>query len=121
MELKNLVEEIKKLTLVEVSELVKMLEEEFGVSAQAAVVAGPAAAAPQAEEKSEFNVVITAVDAAKRISAIKAVKEITGLGLGEAKATIEALPATVKEAVNKSTAEELKATLTEAGCTVELK
>lgn len=120
-DLKNIVEEIKTLSVVEVSELVKMLEEEFGVSAQAAVVAGPAAAAPQAEEKSEFNVVITAVDAAKRISAIKAVKEITGLGLGEAKATIEALPATVKEAVNKSTAEELKATLTEAGCTVELK
>ena len=120
-DLKNLVEEIKTLSVVEVSELVKMLEEEFGVSAQAAVVAGPAAAAPAAEEKTEFNVVITAVDAAKRISAIKAVKEITGLGLGEAKAKIEALPATVKEAVNKSTAEELKATLTEAGCTVELK
>lgn len=120
-DLKNIVEEIKTLSVVEVSELVKMLEEEFGVSAQAAVVAGPVAAAPQAEEKTEFNVVITAVDAAKRISAIKAVKEITGLGLGESKAMIETLPATVKEAVNKATAEELKATLTEAGCTVELK
>lgn len=120
-DLKNIVEEIKTLSVVEVSELVKMLEEEFGVSAQAAVVAGPVAAAPQAEEKTEFNVVITAVDAAKRISAIKAVKEITGLGLGESKAMIEALPATVKEAVNKATAEELKTTLTEAGCTVELK
>lgn len=120
-DLKNIVEEIKTLSVVEVSELVKMLEEEFGVSAQAAVVAGPAAAAPQAEEKTEFNVVITAVDAAKRISAIKAVKEITGLGLGESKAMIETLPATVKEAVNKATAEELKATLTEAGCAVELK
>lgn len=120
-DLKNIVEEIKTLSVVEVSELVKMLEEEFGVSAQAAVVAGPVAAAPQAEEKTEFNVVITAVDAAKRISAIKAVKEITGLGLGESKAMIETLPATVKEAVNKATAEELKTTLTEAGCTVELK
>ncbi len=122
MELKNLVEEIKKLSLVEVSDLVKMLEEEFGVSAAAAtVVAGPSAGAAAAEEKSEFNVVITAVDAAKKIAAIKAVREITGLGLGEAKAMVETLPATVKENVAKASAEELKATLTEAGCTVELK
>ena len=122
MELKNIVEEIKKLSLVEVSDLVKMLEEEFGVSAAAAtVVAGPAAGAPAAEEKSEFNVVITAVDAAKKIAAIKAVREITGLGLGEAKAMVETLPATVKENVAKASAEELKATLAEAGCTVELK
>ncbi len=122
MELKNLVEEIKKLSLVEVSDLVKMLEEEFGVSAAAAtVVAGPSAGAPAAEEKTEFNVVITAVDAAKKIAAIKAVREITGLGLGEAKAMVETLPATVKENVAKASAEELKATLTEAGCTVELK
>ena len=123
MELKNLVEEIKKLSLVEVSDLVKMLEEEFGVSAAAAtVVAGPAAAgAPAAEEKSEFNVVITAVDASKKIAAIKAVREITGLGLGEAKTMVETTPAVVKENVNKATADELKATLTEAGCTVELK
>lgn len=121
MELKNLVEEIKKLSLVEVSDLVKMLEEEFGVSAAATVVAGPSAGAAAAEEKSEFNVVITAVDAAKKIAAIKAVREITGLGLGEAKAMVETLPATVKENVAKASAEELKATLTEAGCTVELK
>ena len=122
MELKNLVEEIKKLSLVEVSDLVKMLEEEFGVSAAAAtVVAGPSAGAAAAEEKSEFNVVITAVDAAKKIAAIKAVREITGLGLGEAKAMVETLPATVKENVAKASAEELKAALTEAGCTVELK
>ncbi|MGN1208544.1 MAG: 50S ribosomal protein L7/L12 [Christensenellales bacterium] len=121
MELKDLVEEIKKLSLVQVSELVKMLEEEFGVSAAAAtVVAGPSAA-PAAEEKTEFNVVITAVDAAKKIAAIKAVREITGLGLGEAKAMVETLPATVKENVAKASAEELKATLAEAGCTVELK
>jgi len=122
MELQNLVEEIKKLSLVEVSDLVKMLEEEFGVSAAAAtVVAGPSAGAAAAEEKTEFNVVITAVDASKKIAAIKAVREITGLGLGEAKAMVETLPATVKENVAKASAEELKATLTEAGCTVELK
>ncbi len=121
MDLKNLVEEIKKLSLVEVSELVKMLEEEFGVSAAAAtVVAGPSAAAA-VEEKTEFNVVITATDASKKIAAIKAVREITGLGLGEAKAMVENVPAVVKENLPKAQAEELKATLTEAGCTVELK
>ena len=122
-DLKKLVEEIKTLSVVEVSDLVKMLEEEFGVSAQAAVVAGPAAgaAAPAAEEKSEFNVVITAVDAAQKIAAIKAVREITGLGLGEAKAMVETLPSTVKEAVSKASAEEMKASLAAAGCTVELK
>ena len=121
MDLKNLVEEIKKLSLVEVSELVKMLEEEFGVSAAAAtVVAGPSAAAA-VEEKTELNVVITATDASKKIAAIKAVREITGLGLGEAKAMVENVPAVVKENLPKAQAEELKATLTEAGCTVELK
>ena len=122
-ELKNIVEEIKSLSLVEVSELVKMLEEEFGVSAAAAtVVAGPAAAAPAAEEKTEFNVVITALaDASKKIAAIKVVREITGLGLGEAKAMVESFPSTVKENASKASAEEIKAKLTEAGCTVELK
>ncbi|MGN1223295.1 MAG: 50S ribosomal protein L7/L12 [Christensenellales bacterium] len=122
-ELKNIVEEIKSLSLVEVSELVKMLEEEFGVSAAAAtVVAGPAAAAPAAEEKTEFNVVITALaDASKKIAAIKVVREITGLGLGEAKAMVETFPSTVKENASKASAEEIKAKLTEAGCTVELK
>ena len=98
-----------------------MLEEEFGVSAAAAtVVAGPSAAAA-VEEKTEFNVVITATDASKKIAAIKAVREITGLGLGEAKAMVENVPAVVKENLPKAQAEELKATLTEAGCTVELK
>ena len=121
-DLSKLVEEIKTLSLVEVSDLVKMLEEEFGVSAAAAtVVAGPVAGAPAAEEKTEFNVVITAVDASKKIAAIKAVREITGLGLGEAKAMVEGVPATVKENVAKASAEELKKTLEEAGCTVELK
>lgn len=121
MELKDLVEEIKKLSLVEVSDLVKLLEEEFGVSAAAAtVVAGPSTA-PAVEEKTEFNVVITATDPSKKIAAIKAVREITGLGLGEAKAMVESVPAVVKENLPKAQAEELKATLTEAGCTVELK
>ena len=121
-DLSKLVEEIKTLSLVEVSDLVKMLEEEFGVSAAAAtVVAGPVAGAPAAEEKTEFNVVITAVDASKKFAAIKAVREITGLGLGEAKAMVEGVPATVKENVAKASAEELKKTLEEAGCTVELK
>lgn len=121
-DLSKLVEEIKTLSLVEVSDLVKMLEEEFGVSAAAAtVVAGPVAGAPAAEEKTEFNVVITAVDASKKIAAIKAVREITGLGLGEAKAMVEGVPATVKENVAKASADELKKTLEEAGCTVELK
>ncbi|MBE5746286.1 MAG: 50S ribosomal protein L7/L12 [Clostridiales bacterium] len=120
-DLSKIVEEIKTLSLVEVSDLVKMLEEEFGVSAAAAtVVAGPAVA-EAAEEKTEFNVVITAVDASKKIAAIKAVREITGLGLGEAKAMVESAPATVKENVSKASAEELKAQLAEAGCTVELK
>ena len=120
-DLTKIVEEIKTLSLVEVSDLVKMLEEEFGVSAAAAtVVAGPAVA-EAAEEKTEFNVVITAVDASKKIAAIKAVREITGLGLGEAKAMVESAPATVKENVSKASAEELKAQLAEAGCTVELK
>ena len=122
MELKDLVEEIKKLTVVQVSDLVKMLEEEFGVSAAAVAVAAPAgAAAPAAEEKSEFNVNITAVDASKKIAAIKVVREITGLGLGEAKALVDGVPSTVKEAVPADQAKEMKAKLEEAGLTVELK
>lgn len=122
MELKDLVEEIKKLTVVQVSDLVKMLEEEFGVSAAAVAVAPAAgAAAPAAEEKSEFNVNITAVDASKKIAAIKVVREITGLGLGEAKALVDGVPSTVKEAVPADQAKEMKAKLEEAGLTVELK
>ena len=120
-DLKKFVEEIKTLSVVEVSELVKMLEEEFGVSAQAAVVAGPAVASAPVEEKTEFNVVITAVDASKKIAAIKAVRELTGLGLGEAKAMVETLPATVKENVATAEAKEMEAKLKEAGATVELK
>ena len=124
MDIKSLVEEIKKLTIVEVSELVKALEEEFGVSAAApvAVAAAPAAgaAAPAAEEKSEFDVVLKEVGANK-IAVIKIVREITGLGLGEAKALVDGAPKTVKEAVPTKEAKEMEAKLKEAGATVKLK
>jgi large subunit ribosomal protein L7/L12 len=121
-DLSKFVEEIKGLTLVEVNDLVKMLEEEFGVSAAAMAVAGPAAAAAPAEEaKTEFNVVITAFDAAQKIAAIKAVREATGLGLGEAKALVDGAPATIKENVPAEEAKAMEAKLKEAGATVELK
>ncbi len=123
-DIKNLVEEIKKLTIVEVSELVKALEEEFGVSAAApvAVAAAPVAgaAAPAAEEKTEFNVVLKEVGANK-IAVIKIVREVTGLGLGEAKALVDGAPKTVKENVPTAEAKELEAKFKEAGATVELK
>ena len=122
MELREIVEEIKTKTVVEINELVKMLEEEFGVSAAAAVVAGPAAGAgaAAAEEKSEFTVVLKEVGANK-IAVIKAVREITGLGLSEAKAIVDGAPATVKENVPTEQAKEMEAKLKEAGATVELK
>ena len=122
MELKDLVEEIKKLTVVQVSDLVKMLEEEFGVSAAAAVAAPVAggAAAPAAEEKSEFTVVLKEAGANK-IAVIKIVKELTGLGLGEAKALVDAAPKDIKENVPAEEAKEIEAKLKEAGATVELK
>ncbi len=122
MELKEIVEEIKTKTVVEINELVKMLEEEFGVSAAAAVVAGPAAAAgaAAAEEKTEFTVVLKDAGANK-IAVIKAVREITGLGLSEAKAIADSAPATVKENVPAEQAKEMEAKLKEAGATVELK
>ncbi len=118
----KLVEEIKTLTLLEVNDLVKALEEEFGVSAAAPVmVAGGAAAGPAAEEKTEFDVVLTGFAADKKMPTIKAVKDITGLGLGEAKAAVEGAPTTLKEAVAKDEAEAMKAKLEEAGATIELK
>lgn len=117
----KIVEELKTLTVLELSELVSAVEEEFGVSAAAAVaVAAPADAAPAEEEKTEFDVVLTNVGANK-IAVIKAVREATGLGLKEAKAIVDAAPATVKEAVPTADAEALKAALSEAGATVELK
>ncbi|WP_322179713.1 50S ribosomal protein L7/L12 [Neglectibacter caecimuris] len=121
----NLIEEVKALTVLELSELVKALEEEFGVSAAApaaVAVAAPAAggAAPAAEEKTEFDVVLKSAGANK-INVIKVVKEATGLGLKEAKELVDGAPKTVKEAVSKDDAEALKAKLTEAGAEVELK
>ena len=117
-----MIEEIKALTVLELSELVHALEEEFGVSAaaMAAPAAGGAAAAP-VEEKTEFDVVLTGFDAAAKIKVIKAVREITGQGLAEAKATVEGAPKTLKEAVSKDEAEDLKKKLEEAGAKVELK
>ena len=115
-----MIEEIKGLTVLELSELVHALEEEFGVSA-AAMAAPAAAAAPAAEEKTEFDVVMTGFDAAAKIKVIKAVREITGQGLAEAKATVEGVPSTLKEGVSKDEAEELKKKLEEAGAKVELK
>ncbi|MDR0823155.1 MAG: 50S ribosomal protein L7/L12 [Endomicrobium sp.] len=120
----QLIEAISKLTVIELSELVKALEEKFGVSASApvAVAAAPAAgAAPAAaEEKDEFTVVLTAAGANK-INVIKAVREITSLGLKEAKDLVEGAPKTVKENVPKADAEGFKKKLVEAGATVELK
>ena len=116
-----IVEELKVLTVLELSELVKAVEEEFGVSAAAAVaVAAPAAGGAAAEEKTEFDVVLAAAGAEK-IKVIKVVREITGLGLGEAKAVVDGAPKTLKEAVSQEEAESIKAKLTEVGATVELK
>ena len=122
-DLKSFVEEIKKLSVMEVSELVKMLEEEFGVSAAAPVAmmgAAAGAAAPAAEEKIEFNIVLKEAGANK-IAVIKIVKEITGLGLGEAKALVDGAPKEIKQNVPAEEAKELEAKLKEAGATVELK
>lgn len=122
MELREIVEEIKTKTVVEINELVKMLEEEFGVSAAAAVVAGPAAGAgaAAAEEKTEFTVVLKEAGANK-IPVIKVVREITGLGLADAKALVDGAPSTIKENVPTEQAKEMEAKLKEAGATVELK
>ena len=118
-----LLEEIKKMSVLELSELVHAVEEEFGVSAAAAVaVAGPAAgaAAGGADEKSEFDVELTEVGAEK-IKVIKAVREITGLGLAEAKALVDGAPKVIKEAMGKDDAEAAKAKLEEVGAKVTLK
>ena len=117
-----LIEEVKGLTVLELSELVHALEEEFGVSAAAmAAPAAGGAAAPAAEEKTEFDVVLAGFDAAAKIKVIKAVREITGLGLAEAKGMVEGAPKALKEGVSKDEAEELKKKLEEAGAKVELK
>ncbi|MEG1698551.1 MAG: 50S ribosomal protein L7/L12 [Oscillospiraceae bacterium] len=114
-----LVEEVKTLTVLELNELVKAIEEEFGVSA-AAPVAAAAAAAPAAEEKTEFDVVLAEVGDSK-MTVIKTVKEITGLGLKEAKDLVDNAPKTIKEAASKSDAEEIKKKLEDVGAKVELK
>lgn len=117
-----IVEELKTLSVLELSELVKAVEEEFGVSAAAAVVAaGPAAGgAAAAEEKTEFDVIL-AEAGAQKIKVVKAVKDITGLGLAEAKALVDGAPKAVKEAVSKDEAEDIKGKLEEVGAKVEIK
>ena len=119
----NILEEIKTLTILELADLVKAVEEEFGVSAAAPVgvvaVAG-AAAAPAAEEKTEFDVILTGFGD-KKLNVIKAIREITGLGLKEAKDMVEGCPKAVKEGVSKDDAEKVKAELEAAGATVEIK
>jgi large subunit ribosomal protein L7/L12 len=120
----KLVDQLSELTVLEAADLAKALEEKWGVSAAAAVaVAGPAAAgpaAPAAEEKTEFDVILTG-DGGKKINVIKEVRAITGLGLGEAKALVEGAPKAVKEGVSKDEAEKIKKQIEEAGGTVELK
>ena len=115
-----MIEEIKGLTVLELSELVHALEEEFGVSAAAMAAPAAGGAAPAAEEKTEFDVVLAEAGASK-MGVIKLVKEITGLGLKEAKELVDNAPKTVKEGLSKAEAEEMKAKLEEAGAKVELK
>ncbi len=118
----NIVEEIKTLTLIELADLVKAVEEEFGVSAAApvGVVAVAGAAAPAAEEKTEFDVILTGFGD-KKLNVIKAVREITGLGLKEAKDLVESAPKTIKEAISKDMATDIAKQLTDAGAKAEVK
>jgi large subunit ribosomal protein L7/L12 len=115
----NILEQLKTLSLLEAAELVKQIEETFGVSAAAAagvVMAAPAAAAAEAvEEQTEFDVILDSFDAASKIKVLKAVREVTGLGLGEAKALVEAAPKAVKEGIAKAEAESVKKVIEEAG------
>ena len=117
----NILEEIKSLTILELADLVKAVEEEFGVSAAApvGVVAAAGAAAPAVEEKTEFDVILTGFG--NKLGVIKVVREITGLGLKEAKDLVEGCPKPLKEGCSKEEAESIKAQLTEAGATVEIK
>ncbi len=122
-DINTLVEQLSELTVLEAADLAKALEEKWGVSAAAAVAAGPAAAgpaAPAAEEQTEFDVILTG-DGGKKINVIKEVRAITQLGLGEAKALVESAPKAIKEGVSKAEAEQIKAKIEEAGGTVELK
>ena len=119
----QIIEQIKTLTILELADLVKAIEEEFGASAApvavACVAAGPAAAA--AEEKTEFDVELTSFEADKKLKVIKEIKDITGLGLGEAKALVEGAPKIIKEGASKEEAEALKAKLSEVGATITIK
>jgi large subunit ribosomal protein L7/L12 len=121
----QILEQLKTLSLLEASELVKQIEEAFGVSAAASagvVMAAPAAAAAEpVEEQTEFDVILESFDAAAKIKVLKAVREVTGLGLGEAKALVEAAPKAIKEGVKKEDAEALKKTIEEAGGKVTVK
>ena len=123
----EILESLKTLSLLEASELVKQIEEAFGVSAAASagvVMAAPGAAAgggEAAEEKTEFDVVLESFEASSKIKVLKAVREATGLGLGDAKAMVEAAPKAIKEGVSKEEADEIKGKLEEAGATVEVK
>jgi large subunit ribosomal protein L7/L12 len=124
-DINGIADQIQGLTLLEAAQLVKLLEEKLGVSAAAATVAaapsgGGAAAAPAAEEKTEFNVILTAAGANK-INVIKAVREVTNLGLKEAKDLVDGAPKPIKEGVNKDEAEAIKKKFTDAGATVEVK
>ena len=117
----KIVEDVKELTVLDLNDLVKALEEEFGVSAAAMVAAGPAAgAAAAAEEKTEFDVILASFGDSK-MGVIKVVKDVCGLGLKEAKELVEAAPKALKEGVSKAEAEELKAKLEEAGAKIEIK
>jgi len=120
-----ILEQLKTLSLLEASELVKQIEEAFGVSAAASagvvMAAAPAAAAEAVEEKTEFDVILDGFDAAAKIKVLKAVREATGLGLGEAKALVEAAPKAVKEGISKADAETLKKAIEEAGGKVTIK
>ncbi|AUB80482.1 50S ribosomal protein L7/L12 [Candidatus Thiodictyon syntrophicum] len=119
----EILDAIGNMTVLEVVDLIKMMEEKFGVTAAAAMVAGPAAAAAEVvevEEQTEFNVILTSFGANK-VGVIKAVRALTGLGLKEAKDAVEGVPNTIKEAVSKADAEEAKKQLEEAGATVEVK
>ena len=116
----KLIEDVKALTVLELSELVKALEEEFGVSAAAPVAVAAAAAAPAAEEKTEFDVIL-AEAGAEKIKVIKVVREITGLGLKEAKDLVDGAPKPIKEGVSKDDADSIKAKLEEVGAKVEVK
>ncbi|AJE22918.1 MAG: 50S ribosomal protein L7/L12 [Pseudomonadales bacterium GWC1_66_9] len=116
----DIINAVSEMSVMQIVELIKAMEEKFGVTAAAAVAAGPAAAAPVAEEQTEFNVVLTEAGE-KKVNVIKVVRELTGLGLKEAKAVVDGAPGVVKEGISKEEAEAAKKALEEAGAKVELK